>query len=174
MKFIQYIFIIVISGLIITGCLEGQSKNQIKKQKDNMMENKNLSTATFGEGCFWCSEAIFERVNGVYSVVSGYAGGTTKDPNYEEVCTGMTGHAEVVQIKFDPNIVSYEDLLKIFWKTHDPTTLNRQGADIGTQYRSVIFYHNEDQKKKAEYYKDQLRQIKSLGQTDCNADSSFY
>jgi len=119
-------------------------------------EKTGLETATFGGGCFWCTEAIFERIKGVVSVVSGYSGGTVQFPSYEAVCTGRTGHAEVCQIQFDPKEISYEDLLKIFWKTHDPTTLNRQGADEGTQYRSVIFYHNEQQKKLAEFYKEEL------------------
>lgn len=106
--------------------------------------------ATFGNGCFWCTEAIFEKVKGVSSVVSGYSGGSVKNPGYKEVCSGITGHAEVVQIMFDPTVLTYVELLDIFFKTHDPTTLNRQGADVGTQYRSVIFYHNEIQKKTAE------------------------
>lgn len=106
--------------------------------------------ATLGGGCFWCLEAVFEETRGVIDVVNGYAGGQTINPTYEEVCSGKTGHAEVVQITFDPTIISYEELLKIFWLIHDPTTLNRQGKDIGTQYRSVIFYHDEMQKVKAE------------------------
>jgi peptide-methionine (S)-S-oxide reductase len=106
--------------------------------------------ATFGAGCFWCVEAIFQQLRGVQSVVSGYAGGAAENPTYEQVCTGTTGHAEVAQITFDPAIIGYEDLLSVFWRTHDPTTLNRQGADAGTQYRSVIFYHNEKQKAIAE------------------------
>ena len=105
--------------------------------------------ATFGGGCFWCVEAIFERVAGVHEVTSGYAGGHVANPNYKQVTTGMTGHAEVVQIKYDPEQVSYIELLEIFFKTHDPTTLNRQGADIGTQYRSIILYHNERQETEA-------------------------
>lgn len=105
--------------------------------------------ATFGGGCFWCLEAVFERVPGVKSVVSGYSGGNVKRPSYEMVHTGTTGHAEVIQIVFDPEVVSYEDLLEVFWHCHDPTTLNRQGPDEGTQYRSIILYHNEDQKEAA-------------------------
>lgn len=115
--------------------------------------------ATFGAGCFWCVEAVFERLDGVQSVVSGYAGGTKEHPTYEEVCSGRTGHAEVAQITFDPAKVSYEQLLGLFWKSHDPTTLNRQGADVGTQYRSVIFYHNEQQKTAAEQSKKQAQSI---------------
>jgi len=109
-----------------------------------------LEKATFGGGCFWCVEAVFERVDGVASAVSGYAGGTTVKPTYEQVCTGNTGHAEVVEITFDPKKVTYEELLKIFWSAHDPTTLNRQGADVGTQYRSVIYTHSEEQRLVAE------------------------
>lgn len=109
----------------------------------------NEELATFGGGCFWCVEAIFERVSGVSSVVSGYSGGHMENPDYKQVCTGLTGHAEVVQVSYDPDVVSYYELLEIFFKTHDPTTLNRQGADVGTQYRSVIFYHTDEQQKQA-------------------------
>jgi peptide-methionine (S)-S-oxide reductase len=105
--------------------------------------------ATVGGGCFWCTEAVIERLPGVKKVVSGYAGGHVKNPTYEEVCTGTTGHAEVIQIEFDPAVISYEKVLEVFFEAHDPTTLNRQGADEGTQYRSVIFYHNEEQHKAA-------------------------
>lgn len=106
--------------------------------------------ATLGGGCFWCAEAFFQDLNGVSEVVSGYAGGSVSNPTYQEVCNGTTGHAEVVQIRFDPESVSYGDLLDVFWRTHDPTTLNRQGADVGTQYRSVIFHHDEQQRAEAE------------------------
>jgi methionine-S-sulfoxide reductase len=115
-----------------------------------------LETATFGEGCFWCSEAVYQRLRGVKSVVSGYSGGTVDKPTYEQVCTGRTGHAEVIQVTFDPAEISYDELLKVFWQTHDPTTLNQQGHDVGTQYRSAVFYHNEDQHRTAEAYKQQL------------------
>lgn len=110
----------------------------------------HLEKATFGAGCFWCVEAVFERLDGVQSVVAGYAGGTKANPTYEEVCTGKTGHAEVAQITYDPAKVTYEQLLALFWKAHDPTTLNRQGADVGTQYRSAIFYASEQQRVAAE------------------------
>jgi peptide-methionine (S)-S-oxide reductase len=110
----------------------------------------NLHTATLAGGCFWCLEAVFDQVKGVQSVESGYAGGHVENPSYKAVCTGMTGHAEVVRITFDPGIVSYRNLLNVFFGIHDPTTLNRQGADVGTQYRSAIFYHDEEQKKIAE------------------------
>ncbi|MFO7828521.1 MAG: peptide-methionine (S)-S-oxide reductase MsrA [Bacteroidales bacterium] len=119
-----------------------------------------MELATFGSGCFWCTEAIFDKVKGVESAVSGYSGGKVKNPTYKEVCTGNTGHAEVIQVTFNPDIISYDELLEIFWKTHDPTTLNRQGADVGTQYRSVIFYHNDKQKELAETYKKKLDEAK--------------
>jgi methionine-S-sulfoxide reductase len=115
-----------------------------------------LETATFAEGCFWCNEAVFQRLRGVASVVSGYSGGNVDKPTYEQVTTGRTGHAEVIQITYDPKQISFDDLLKVFWQTHDPTTLNRQGHDVGTQYRSAIFYHNDEQKRIAEAYKKQL------------------
>jgi peptide-methionine (S)-S-oxide reductase len=112
--------------------------------------NTNLQTATLAGGCFWCLEAVYDELKGVHSVESGYAGGHVDNPSYRAVCSGMTGHAEVVQVRFDPNVVSYRDLLNVFFTIHDPTTLNRQGADTGTQYRSAIFYHDEEQKKIAE------------------------
>jgi len=118
--------------------------------------NNEMQSATLGSGCFWCTEAFFLKLKGVESVVSGYTGGKVKNPTYREVCTGLTGHAEVVQVKFDPNVISYEEILEVFWNTHDPTTLNKQGADEGTQYRSAVFYHNDEQKKIAEEYKIQL------------------
>jgi peptide-methionine (S)-S-oxide reductase len=118
--------------------------------------SEKTETATFAAGCFWCVEAVFQDVRGVQRVVSGYTGGAKPDPTYEEVCTGATGHAEAVQIAFDPKAVSYRDLLEIFWHTHDPTTLNRQGADVGPQYRSAVFYHTEEQKAAAEALKKKL------------------
>lgn len=114
------------------------------------MSNENLEKATFGGGCFWCVEAVFDQLNGVSSVTSGYSGGHVKNPTYKQVCEGTTGHAEVVQIEFDPKIISFDELLEVFWTVHDPTQLNRQGNDVGTQYRSVIFYESEDQKLSAE------------------------
>ncbi len=149
--------ILIFLLLTAIACNKTTSHNKTTSEVEmsNVDETK-FKTATFGSGCFWCTEAIFERVKGVNSVVSGYAGGTTINPTYEEVCTGETGHAEVVQLLYDPSIITYDELLEIFWKTHDPTTLNRQGADVGTQYRSVIFYHDEEQREKAEMYKSEL------------------
>ncbi|GCC53137.1 peptide-methionine (S)-S-oxide reductase [Chryseotalea sanaruensis] len=130
--------------------------SQTKQNTSMTSTDGNVEIATFGNGCFWCTEAIFQRVEGVEKVVSGYTGGAVKNPTYKEVCTGLTGHAEAIQITFDPRKISFTELLEIFWQTHDPTTLNRQGADVGTQYRSAIFYHNETQKKLAEEYKQKL------------------
>jgi len=115
-----------------------------------------LKQATFGAGCFWCTEAVFQNLKGVYKVVSGYMGGQIKNPTYNDVCTGSTGHAEVIQIDYDPEAISFEELLLVFFKTHDPTTLNRQGNDTGTQYRSVVFYHDQEQKQEAHEMIDKL------------------
>jgi peptide-methionine (S)-S-oxide reductase len=116
----------------------------------------STETATFGTGCFWCTEAIYKELNGVISVMPGYSGGYKENPSYKEVCSGNTGHAECAQIVFDPSKISFQELLEVFWKVHDPTTLNRQGPDVGTQYRSVIFYHNDEQKNLAEKFKTEL------------------
>lgn len=123
----------------------------------NRQTMKNLETATLGAGCFWCVEAIFQDLKGVESAVSGFSGGTVRNPSYKEVVTGKTGHAEVIQVVFDPAVISFAELLEIFWNTHDPTTLNRQGNDVGTQYRSAVFYHSEDQRRLAEQYKKQAQ-----------------
>lgn len=141
------------------------------------MQNINSDTATFGSGCFWCTEAIFQQLKGVQKVESGYSGGARPNPTYEQVSSGATGHAEVTQITFDPSLISFDELLEVFWKTHDPTTLNRQGADVGTQYRSVIFYHNENQKQVAESYKSKLDASGSWDKpivTEISAYSAFY
>jgi len=125
-----------------------------------MAQTKTNEKATFGAGCFWCVEAIYSRVGGVIKVEPGYSGGTIINPTYDEVCSGTTGHAEVCQIAYDPSVISFLDLLEVFWKSHDPTTINRQGNDIGTQYRSVIFYHSAQQKKEAEAMKAKLNHEK--------------
>jgi len=137
----------------------------------------NIQTITFGSGCFWCTEAIFQEVKGVKNVESGYMGGEKSNPSYKEVCSGTTGYAEVIQVTFDEDEVSLDDLLEIFWKTHDPTTLNRQGADVGTQYRSAVFYYNESQKTKAEAYKQKLDIAKIWSNpivTEITLASKFY
>jgi peptide-methionine (S)-S-oxide reductase len=134
-------------------------------------------TATFANGCFWCTEAIFEELEGVISAESGYTGGQTPNPTYKEVCTGETGHAEALQIVYDPSKISFDELLEVFWSTHDPTTLNQQGADIGTQYRSGIFYHNAEQKQKAEKYKAELDKSGAFDRpivTEITPFSQFY
>ena len=125
-----------------------------------LSDSGQTEIATFGGGCFWCTEAIFRSLKGVETVESGYSGGKTKNPTYQEVCTGETGHAEVIQITFDPKLIDFRELLEVFWETHDPTTLNRQGADRGTQYRSAIFYHTSEQKEIAEKYKEELNKEK--------------
>lgn len=153
-----------------------QDEKEKKKQPTNKGAQK-LETATFGAGCFWCVEAVFKEVKGVESVESGYSNGTIPNPTYRQVCTGTTGHAEVIRIKYDPAQVSFETLLEVFWKTHDPTTLNRQGADIGTQYRSGVYYHNDEQKKAAEEIKKKLDAAKIWDQpivTEIVKAETFY
>jgi peptide-methionine (S)-S-oxide reductase len=164
--------------LMVAGSSFGQ-KNK-KAQEKNMADQTSITgvqLATFGSGCFWCTEAIFLNVAGVTKVESGYSGGKVKNPTYKEVCSGLTGHAEVIQLTYDPSKIKYEELLEIFWKTHDPTTLNKQGADEGTQYRSVIYYHNEEQKKLAEFYKKKLDESQAFSApivTEISPYTTFY
>ncbi len=142
-----------------------------------MANNTQYDTITLGAGCFWCTEAVFQRVNGVVSVESGYSGGKIANPTYREVTSGLTGHAEVVQVVFDPDVVSLVKVLEIFWRTHDPTTLNRQGADVGTQYRSAVFYHNRQQRETAEKLKAALSNAgiwKNPIVTEVTAFEAFY
>ena len=147
--------ILSFAGLIsLTSC--SGHKPQNKDMGEEKITAQATDTASFGTGCFWCTEAIFQRLNGVVKVVSGYSGGSVPNPTYEEVSTGTTGHAECCQVVYDPSVISYDELLEVFWKTHDPTTLNRQGNDVGSQYRSVIFYHSPEQKEKAEHYRAAL------------------
>jgi peptide-methionine (S)-S-oxide reductase len=139
--------------------------------------NETVQYITLGAGCFWCVEAIFQDLKGVSKVVSGYAGGHIKNPAYKEVCNGTTGHAEVVQLTYDPREVSIGEILEVFWKTHDPTTLNRQGNDTGTQYRSAVFYHTEEQKQAAEFYKAKLDEsgaFRSPIVTEVTAFTNFF
>lgn len=170
---------LLLSLILLTGCQAKEKKYTVQEYKEpikmNVQEGKEV--ATFAGGCFWCTEAIFQEVKGVEKVVSGYTGGTIKNPSYREVCNGTTGHAEAIQITFDPKLVSYEDLLEIFFGTHDPTTLNRQGADVGTQYRSEVFYHSEAQKEKAEQYIKWIEQEKLYSKpivTKVSPASEFY
>lgn len=154
MKFI----ITIISLFSFIGCNQAQNQSketakELKKsstKKENKSMNANLEVATFGGGCYWCMEAIFQRLEGVVKVESGFSGGQVKNPTYREVCTGTTGHAEVIQITFDTTKIPFTEILKVFFTMHDPTTLNQQGNDVGTQYRSAVFYHNDAQKKASE------------------------
>lgn len=130
--------------------------NQPVAMSQPIPSTEKSAMVTLGAGCFWCVEAVFQQLKGVHSVVSGYAGGHVKNPSYAEVCTGNTGHAEVCQITYDPEVISFTEILEVYWKTHDPTTLNRQGGDVGTQYRSVIFYHDDNQRIIAEELKNEI------------------
>ncbi len=141
---------------IVLAVLIAKSTISQEKQSFKNMTDKNVEVTTLGAGCFWCVEALYSKLDGVIKVESGYSGGTVKNPSYREVCEGNTGHAEVIQVTFNPSKVTFAQILEVFFKTHDPTTLNRQGADIGTQYRSVIFYHSDKQKKTAEEIKQKL------------------
>jgi peptide-methionine (S)-S-oxide reductase len=142
-------------GLSLSACAQ-TGDDKMPKDVNKIPKNMKTEVATFGGGCFWCTEAQLQQLQGVLKVESGFSGGTVANPSYQEVCTGETGHAEVVQVTYDPAKITYADLLQAFWTSHDPTELNRQGNDVGTQYRSVIFYHNDEQKKEAEFYKDKL------------------
>lgn len=154
MKTIIKLFLPVV--LLFLGC----TNNAKPKFEEVMIDTNKYEVATFGSGCFWCTEAVFQRLKGVEKIESGYSGGTVPDPSYEAVCTGKTGHAECTNIYYDPNIISFSELLEVFFKTHDPTSLNKQGADIGTQYRSVIFYHTDEQRRIAEEIKRKLDEEK--------------
>ena len=153
MKFKYFWIYLIILMALSLNTYGSNHKNGIIINDNKIMDK---DTIVFGAGCFWCIEAIFSDLKGVYSVTSGYCGGFTENPTYKEVCSGTTGHAEVARIIYNPNEISFEELLEIFWKTHDPTTPNRQGNDVGTQYRSCIFYLNENQNQKSIYYKDKL------------------
>ncbi len=154
---LKILFISVVSFVGLSSCAQKNNNSKSKKDTKAMTtSNVKLDTATFGTGCFWCTEAIFQQLEGVEKVTSGYSGGTVVNPTYEEVTSKTTGHAECLNIIYDPAKITFDELLEIFWQTHDPTTLNRQGADVGTQYRSVVFYHNEEQKNKTAKYKADL------------------
>lgn len=161
-RFIFIIFVVLYASQCVMSVKnengkENASMNEATREAKKMTSGKNqLETAILGGGCFWCIEAVFERLDGVVNAVSGYAGGTVADPDYEQVCTGSTGHAEVVQIEYDPKTISYDQILSVFFKAHDPTTSNRQGADVGSQYRSIILVHDDEQRKKAAAKIDEL------------------
>lgn len=176
MKVLSLVWLLLIS---CQGKSQQTENREIKVYQEpvkvSVPEGKEL--ATFAGGCFWCTEAIFQEIKGVEKVLSGYTGGVLKNPTYQEVCSGATGHAEAIQITFDPQEVAYEDLLEIFFGTHDPTTLNRQGADAGTQYRSAVFYHSKEQKEKAEKYMDLITREKLYDSpvvTQLEAATVFY
>lgn len=162
---IKLTFVFTLIALHLAACQRGrveQSKTFQSMNQTRTTESENKTdTATFGAGCFWCTEAQFQQLEGVKKVESGYSGGFLENPTYQQVCTGNTGHAEVTNIYYDPSRITYDELLAAFWVAHDPTQLNRQGNDVGTQYRSVIFYHNEEQRQKAEEYKRKLNEEKA-------------
>ena len=169
------LFISLLSLGVIAACNSEKNYQIMSSSVNNAMEKTD--TATFGTGCFWCTEAIFEQLNGVLKVTSGYMGGTKDNPSYEEVCSGATGHAECVQVVYEPSKIAFDDLLQVFFQVHDPTSLNRQGADVGTQYRSAIFYHSAAQKEKAEFYKKEVDKSGAYEKpivTEVSAASRFY
>jgi peptide-methionine (S)-S-oxide reductase len=169
--------ITTVSLCTIFACNSEKKYNAMTSSLINAQVGDKTDTATFATGCFWCTEAVFEELNGVLSVTSGYAGGSVPNPTYKEVCTGETGHAECVQIVYEPNKITYDELLEVFFEVHDPTSLNRQGADVGTQYRSAIFYHSDEQKQRAEYYKNELNKTGAYEKpivTEITASSKFY
>ena len=167
-------------GLVLSGFALGCNQTAMQTQMlstQNFYMNMETDTATFGTGCFWCTEAVFQELNGVQKVMSGYSGGKIVNPTYEQVSTKTTGHAEVIQIVYDPKEISFDELLEVFWQVHDPTTLNRQGADVGPQYRSAIFYHNEEQKQKSENYKAELNKSGAFNSqivTEVSPFKAFY
>ncbi len=179
-KTIYLLHLSILLLTFVTACGQRNSQKKITQTTNNMtneVNNNELDTALFGAGCFWCVEAMFQLLDGVVKVESGYAGGHMVSPTYKDVCTGTTGHAEVCRITFDPKMVSYETLLSIFWQTHDPTTLNRQGNDVGTQYRSAIFYYNDIQMQLAEKYKSELNASGAFSNpivTEITAINNYY
>lgn len=155
----------------------GKQKNRVMTSNQTSAVPAGMAKATFGTGCFWCTEAMFESLDGVQSAVSGYEGGAKPNPTYKEVCNGTTGHAECVEVTYDPSKITYAELLQAFFRSHDPTSLNRQGADVGTQYRSVIFYHNDEQKQLAQQIKDELNKSGAYDKpivTEISPASTFY
>jgi peptide-methionine (S)-S-oxide reductase len=179
MKLIFTSALVALATLMSCAQKQKEKKNISKDMTTNTNGTVNTATdtATFGTGCFWCTEAIFQQLEGVEKVTSGYGGGHVANPSYKEVCNGTTGHAECIQVIYDPKKITYDELLEVFWQTHDPTTLNRQGNDVGTQYRSVVFYHNNEQKEKAEHYKAELDKSGAFNNpivTEITAFTNFY
>ena len=169
--------------MVAISCAQSDKKQKKKMNNESValdetnVNTAGMETATFGTGCFWCTEAVLESLDGVKKVVSGYSGGQVANPSYKAVCTGETGHAECVEVTFDPKVITYTDLLEAFFRSHDPTSLNRQGNDVGTQYRSVIFYHNDEQKKLAEEAKTELDKSGAYGKpivTEITKAVKFY
>jgi peptide-methionine (S)-S-oxide reductase len=152
----KFIFSTLMLAMAMASCAQEKSKTASNNMSDSTIANVQTDTATFGAGCFWCVEAVFQRMEGVLKVTSGYSGGHIENPSYEEVCSKSSGHVEVARIIYDPSKVTFDELLEVFWQTHDPTTPDQQGNDVGPQYRSVVFYHNDAQKQKAEHYKKEL------------------
>ena len=172
-----FLSILTSLALFSASCTSSTTKQPTHMADVTIPAGTKTDTATFGTGCFWCTEAVFQELKGVLKTVSGYSGGHVAKPSYEEVCTGTTGHAESLQIIYDPKVISYDELLEVFWEVHDPTSLNKQGNDIGTQYRSAIFYHNEEQRQKAEHYKAELNKSGAYDKpvvTEITAFTNFY
>jgi peptide-methionine (S)-S-oxide reductase len=167
-----------LASLLILGSPKIELKHQLLNMNEDITTDKSKTdTATFATGCFWCTEAIFQELKGVIKVTSGYSGGHISNPSYEQVCAGTTGHAECLQVVYDPKVISFDELLEVFWESHDPTSLNRQGNDVGTQYRSAVFYHDEEQRQKAEHYKDELNKNKTYSKpivTEITKFTTFY
>jgi len=164
-------------AILCIACDASIDKNPLNMKDEKEIMKEGVDTATFGAGCFWCVEAVFQNLKGVVAVASGYEGGKISNPTYKEVCSGLTGHAEVIQVVYNPTEISFKDLLEVFWQTHDPTTLNRQGNDVGTQYRSVVFFHNNNQKELAEKYKLELNASNAFDKpivTEISPATTFY
>lgn len=179
MKLLSLLISFLFSSLLANGQSQKQynEKNMQEIPKTNTKIPQGYEMATLGSGCFWCIEAIYQELKGVEKVKSGYSGGHIADPTYRQVTSGTTGHAEVIQFLFDPKILTFSEILEIFWSTHDPTTLNRQGADVGPQYRSAVFYHSDTQKQEAEFYKKKLEDEEAFGRpivTEITPFNNFY
>ena len=177
MHFMGLLTVTAMLALLNSACSESTTQSAQQMKEMSIPVGINTDTATFATGCFWCTEAIFQELKGVFKATSGYSGGTVQNPSYEDVCSGATGHAECLQIIYDPKVISFDELLEVFWESHDPTSLNRQGNDVGTQYRSAIFYHTNEQKQKAEHYKSELDKSGAYNQrivTEIKPFSIFY